>query len=202
MSLKSPINAESVRSLRGEIPALRRFHSLNSGGLSSMPQATFAQLLALLEQEFVQTGAHPDIRADYEQECHSLRREPASLLGAQTEEVALIRAVSEVISFVASALSLSPGDRVILSAEEHKNGYLPWLALRDRLGIDVVALEATGDDEQFIHDLHQAITPNNSTSRLASSACIRQPSATSTARGHTPYLHRGESQYRGSRASV
>lgn len=173
MSLKSPINAESVRSLRGEIPALRHFHSLNSGGVSSMPQATFARLLALQEQEFVQTGAHPDIRAAYEQECHSLRRELASLLGAQTEEVALIRAVSEVISFVASALTLGPGDRVILSAEEHKSGYLPWLALRDRLGIDVVALEATGDDEQFIDDLRQAITPNTRAICISHVTCER-----------------------------
>ncbi len=160
MSLKSPINAETVRSLRGDIPALRHFHCLNSGGVSSMPQATFARLLALQEQEFVQTGAHPDIRADYEEQWHSLRRELAGLLGAQTEEVALIRAVSEVVSFVASALTLSPGDQVILSTEEHKSGYLPWLALRDRIGIEVVAIEATGNDEQFINDLHQAITPN------------------------------------------
>ena len=49
---------------------------------------------------------------------------------------------------------------MILSTEAHKSGYLPWLALRDRIGIEVVAIEATGNDEQFINDLHQAITPN------------------------------------------
>ena len=144
MSLKSPINAEAVRSLRDDIPALRHFHCLNSGGVSSMPQGTFARLLALQEQEFVQTGAHPDIRTDYEEQCHSLRCELAALLGAQSKEVALIRAVSEVVSFVASALALKPGDQVILSAEEHKSGYLPWLALRDRLGIEVVATAIHG----------------------------------------------------------
>ena len=130
MSLKSPINVETVRSLRSDTPALRHFHCLNSGGVSSMPQAAFSRLLILQEQEFIQTGAHPDIRADYENECHSLRSELAGLLSAQTEEVALIRAISEVISSVASALTLNPGDRVILAAEEHKSGYLPWLALR------------------------------------------------------------------------
>ena len=160
MSLRSPINVETVRSLRAEIPALRNYYCLNSGGVSSMPQATFSRLRGLQEQEFIQTGAHPDIRADYESECRSLRRELAGLLNAKTEEIALIRAVSEVISFVASALSLKAGDRVILSAEEHKSGYLPWLALKDRLGIEVVALGVTGDDEHFITELQQAITPN------------------------------------------
>ena len=52
------------------------------------------------------------------------------------------------------------GDRVILTAAEHPSGYLAWLTLRDRLGLDLVAIEANGDDDAFVRDVEEAMTPN------------------------------------------
>ena len=55
---------------------------------------------------------------------------------------------------------MQPGDRVILTAAEHPSGYLAWLTLRDRLGLELVAIEANGDDQAFLRDMEQAMTPN------------------------------------------
>ena len=86
--------------------------------------------------------------------------EIAALIGAEPDEIALIRAVSEAISWVAAALQLQHGDRVILTSEEHPSGYLPWLTLRDRLGLELVAIDVDGDDDTFIRDLEAALTAN------------------------------------------
>lgn len=146
--------------LQEAIPAIRHYRCLNSGGVAPTPQATLDLQQALYDREAVMTTTNPDLREIYYEELDALRGEIAALLNADPEEIALIRAVSEAVSFVAAALELQRGDRVILTAAEHPSGYLAWLTLRDRLGLEVVAIEADGDDDAFLRDLEQAMTAN------------------------------------------
>ena len=146
--------------LREAIPAIRHYHCLNSGGVAPTPQATLDLQQSFYDREAVMTTTSPDLRDVYNTELGALRAEIAALLGAEPDEIALIRAVSEAVSFVAAALELQPGDRVILTAAEHPSGYLAWLTLRDRLGLELVAIEANGDDQAFLRDMEQAMTPN------------------------------------------
>ena len=146
--------------LREAIPAVRHYHCLNSGGVAPTPQATLDLQQSWYDREAVMTTTNPDLREIYHAELAALRGEIASLLNAHPDEIALIRAVSEAVSFVAAALDLQRGDRVILTAAEHPSGYLAWLTLRDRLGLDLVAIEADGDDEAFVRDVEAAMTPN------------------------------------------
>jgi selenocysteine lyase/cysteine desulfurase len=146
--------------LRESIPSVRHYVSLNSGGVAPTPQATFDLQQSWYDREAVMTTTNPDLRAIYYEELAALRSEIAALLNADSDEVALIRAVSEAVSFVAATLDLQRGDRVILTDAEHPSGYLAWLTLRDRLGLDLVAVEADGDDDAFVRDVDQAMTPN------------------------------------------
>ena len=146
--------------LREAIPAIRHYVCLNSGGVAPTPQATLDLQQSFYDREAVMTTTSPDLRDVYNTELGALRAEIAALLGAEPDEIALIRAVSEAVSFVAAALELQPGDRVILTAAEHPSGYLAWLTLRDRLGLELVAIEANGDDQAFLRDMEQAMTPN------------------------------------------
>lgn len=146
--------------LREAIPAIRHYHCLNSGGVAPTPQATLDLQQSWYDREAVMTTTNPDLREIYNEEMVALRGEIAAMLNADSNEIALIRAVSEAVSFVAAALDLQRGDRVILTAAEHPSGYLAWLTLRDRLGLDLVAIEADGDDDAFVRDIEQAITPN------------------------------------------
>ncbi len=146
--------------LREAIPAIRHYHCLNSGGVAPTPQATFDLQQSWYDREAVMTTTNTDLREIYNEELAALRSEIAALLNADSDEVALIRAVSEAVSFVAAALRLQRGDRVILTAAEHPSGYLAWLTLRDRLGLELVAIEADGDDDAFVRDAEAAMTPN------------------------------------------
>ena len=146
--------------LREAIPAIRHYVCLNSGGVAPTPQATLDLQQSFYDREAVMTTTSPDLRDVYNTELGALRAEIAALLGAEPDEIALIRAVSEAVSFVAVALELQPGDRVILTAAEHPSGYLAWLTLRDRLGLELVAIEADGDDQAFLRDMEAAMTPN------------------------------------------
>ncbi len=154
------VDTNAFTELREGIPALRHYRCLNSGGVAPTPQATLDLQQAFYDREAVMTTTNPELYAVYNAELRALRSEIAALLGAEPDEIALIRAVSEAISFVAAALRLQRGDRVILTAAEHPSGYLPWLTLRDRLGLELVAIEADGDDHAFLRDMEKAMTPN------------------------------------------
>ena len=153
-------DASGFAELREAIPAIRHYVCLNSGGVAPTPQATLDLQQSWYDREAVMTTTNPDLREIYYEELAGLRGEIAALLNADPGEIALIRAVSEAVSFVAAALELKRGDRVILTAAEHPSGYLAWLMLRDRLGLEVVAIEAEGDDDAFLRDVEAAMTPN------------------------------------------
>lgn len=153
-------DASGFAELREAIPAIRHYVCLNSGGVAPTPQATLDLQQSWYDREAVMTTTNPDLREIYYEELAGLRGEIAALLNADPGEIALIRAVSEAVSFVAAALELKRGDRVILTAAEHPSGYLAWLTLRDRLGLELVAIEADGDDDAFLRDVEAAMTPN------------------------------------------
>ena len=146
--------------LRESLPALRHYRCLNSGGVAPTPQATLDLQQDFYDREAAMTTTNPELYQVYTAELQALRGEIAALIGADADEIALIRAISEAISWVAAALELQRGDRVILTAEEHPSGYLPWLTLRDRLGLELVAIEVDGGDDAFLRDLEAALTAN------------------------------------------
>ncbi len=153
-------DASGFAELREAIPAIRHYVCLNSGGVAPTPQATLDLQQSWYDREAVMTTTNPDLREIYYEELAGLRGEIAVLLNAEPGEIALIRAVSEAVSFVAAALELKRGDRVLLTAAEHPSGYLAWLTLRDRLGLELVAIDADGDDDAFLRDVEAAMTPN------------------------------------------
>jgi selenocysteine lyase/cysteine desulfurase len=70
-----------------------------------------------------------------------VRRHFAALVRADPDEVAYTKNVSEGLNAVAWAVPWQRGDNVVLCQElEHPSNVYPWLALRDRLGIEIRAV--------------------------------------------------------------
>ncbi len=72
-----------------------------------------------------------------------------AFIGARNpSEILFMRNTTEAINVVANVLRLQPGDAVLCSDLEHNSNLLPWLALRDRSGVEHRVF-ATNADTSF-----------------------------------------------------
>ena len=62
----------------------------------------------------------------------AVRVAAAQLIGAQRDEIALMKNTSEGISTVARGLEWHPGDRIVAFREEFPSNYYPWLRLESQ----------------------------------------------------------------------
>src|SRR5580765_3630247 len=70
----------------------------------------------------------------------------AQIIGAQTEEVAIVPAVSTAAGIVAANLpDAKRGENIVLAANEFSSNAFPWLLLRER-GYDVRTVSFAGDE--------------------------------------------------------
>ncbi|HEX2834347.1 MAG TPA: aminotransferase class V-fold PLP-dependent enzyme [Thermoanaerobaculia bacterium] len=83
---------------------------------------------------------------DWYAEYDRLREAASRLLGAQPNEIAILKNTSEGLSFVAEGLSWEEGDNVVTTAMEFPSNWTPWLALKRR-GVETrVAASATAGE--------------------------------------------------------
>jgi isopenicillin-N epimerase len=82
----------------------------------------------------------------------------AEFVGAQLDEIALVRNATEGLNYIANGLDLKPGDEVIYTDEEHGSGKSPWLLKQQRYGVVVreVTLPKPPASKQQILDLFEA----------------------------------------------
>ncbi len=60
------------------------------------------------------------------------RRRGAAMIGAEPDEVALVRSTTEGINFVAEGFPWKPGDNIVVPANEFPSNLYPWMHLADR----------------------------------------------------------------------
>ncbi len=112
-----------------------------------------------------------------------VRAKAARFLGCQTEELVLTKCTTEGMNWVAQGLTLTAGDRVLTTDQEHPGGRVCWDHVGRRQGVvlDIVAIPPGENDAQAIVDrFARAITPRTrvlSFSHLLSSTGLRMPVA-------------------------
>jgi selenocysteine lyase/cysteine desulfurase len=77
-----------------------------------------------------------------------VRRQGAALLGAQLDELALIRNTTEGIGLVAEGFPWQAGDNVVLLDDEFPSNRIPWQHLDSR-GVETRLVRSTGTDEDL-----------------------------------------------------
>ena len=93
----------------------------------------------------------------------TLRAEPAALINAPVDEVALTLNATMGMSFLANGLDFERGDEIVTTDQEHPGGISPWLLQARRHGVLVKQLElgpalAAGPDA-VVRLFADAITP-------------------------------------------
>jgi cysteine desulfurase/selenocysteine lyase len=92
----------------------------------------------------------------------------ARLIGGRTDEIAIVKNVSEGINAIATAFDWRPGDNVVLCASlEHPNNVIPWLHLKRR-GVEV----RTVAPRDGAIDPHQIIAAINEHTRVVTCSSV------------------------------
>ena len=129
-----------VESIRREFPALQNYTWFQNGGVSITPTCV-ANEHARLMHELLERGpmhiVYPD--EEYPRRQATMQR-LATLFGANPDELALMRGVSEAFQTVLRGLDWRAGDEIIISEDEEAALLLPALHLRDVAGVKIVKL--------------------------------------------------------------
>jgi selenocysteine lyase/cysteine desulfurase len=129
-----------VRKFRSRFPVFRDKVYLNScsqGALSDAVRGGFDAYLSSWDRH----GSPWDVWID---EYEAARATLANLIGAQTDEIAVLPSASAGINSIASALTFRERKKVVLGAFEFPTMGHVWLAQRPR-GADVQFVEAAGE---------------------------------------------------------
>ena len=98
----------------------------------------------------------------WSEEFEAVRSKAAALLGASSEEIALIHNTTEGMNLVAFSLDLDSGDEVVVADHEHTSGTIPWQYWQEPKGVKIVkpALPILpNSSEEIVEVYRQALTP-------------------------------------------
>ena len=82
---------------------------------------------------------------DWFVEVEELRSRFASLIGASTDDVALVPSTSYGLSVVARNVTAGPGDRVLVLDQEFPSNYYTWERFARRTGVELLVVERDPD---------------------------------------------------------
>jgi cysteine desulfurase/selenocysteine lyase len=156
---------------------------LDSAASSQKPQVVLDAMDGFYEAHYANThrGAYT-IAAEATDAYEGARRSVANFIGAPTDTgVVFTKNVTEAINLVANAwgrANLSAGDVVLLSEIEHHANLVPWLMLKEQLGIELRFLPMAPD---FTLDLSEL-------DRLADGAKLVSVTGSSNVLGTMPPL--------------
>ena len=98
----------------------------------------------------------------WSEEFEAVRSKAAALLGASSEDIALIHNTTEGMNLVAFSLDLDSGDEVIVADHEHTSGTIPWQYWQEPKGVKIVRPTLPilpNSSEEIVEVYRQALTP-------------------------------------------
>jgi cysteine desulfurase/selenocysteine lyase len=132
--MNKPIEEFAVTTARSHFPALERWTYMDISGRSVLSRETRAAIDTHLDDRML-NGATD--KAQYFDLVERTRGRFAQLIGADAEEIAYAKNISEGLNMIATGIPWRAGDNVVLCPElEHPNNVYVWLNLR-RLGVEV-----------------------------------------------------------------
>jgi selenocysteine lyase/cysteine desulfurase len=102
----------------------------------------------------------PDVYDEVPRRITEIRSEIARFVGADTDEIALLRNTTEGLNTVIRGLQWKQGDEVIVSDQENPAALLPPANLTRRLGVVVHRLRLSDDVPDLLSRLSSLITSN------------------------------------------
>lgn len=154
--------------LQADFPILRRkVHNmpliyLDNAATSQKPEVVIGAISEYYRHHNanVHRGVH-QLGDESTQAFHTARRRIAAFLGAQVEELIVVRNTTEAANQVAytwGAAHITPGDAIISTEMEHHSNLVPWQELARRQGAELVFIQVTPDGQLDLNHYQQLLT--------------------------------------------
>lgn len=153
-------DAEKLVAIRGALPALSAGIYLNTGSAGPLPAETAAAMSEMAIRERDVGRGHAAVFEETLVRMAEARAAVAAVIGADVSSVGLTHSTTDAMNAGTMALDWRSGGRIVTTASEHAGGLGPLYALRDRVGAEVVLVDAGsgGDDARTMAAFDAAIT--------------------------------------------
>jgi len=132
---------------------------LNNGTLGPTPKAVYYTLLERYHDLAQDPGAP---NAEQREAAEEVRRKAAAFVGADADEIALVRNTTEGMSFMLNGLDLTAGDEILTTFHEHPGGLQPCRLKAKRHGVVIKEVKWPAPAENpsvILNAFNDAITP-------------------------------------------
>ncbi|PQO34565.1 aminotransferase class V-fold PLP-dependent enzyme [Bremerella cremea] len=128
------------QSFREAMPVTQKWAYFDHAAVAPLPQST-AQAIT----NWCQQAAHEGdtVWLDWEQLIEKTRQSGAKLIGADTDEIALVSNTTQGINIVAEGISWKPGDNLVVLGNEFPSNLYPWLHQQTK-GVEVRVIPVEG----------------------------------------------------------
>lgn len=151
--------ADYWRHVRSEFLLDKDWTYLNNGTLGPTPKPVYFTLVERYH-DLAQDPGQPN--ADQSAAAEDVRRKAATFIGANADEIALVRNTSEGMSFILNGLELKAGDEILVSFHEHPGGLQPCRLKAKRYGVVIKEVRwptPAEDPNAILNAFNDAITP-------------------------------------------
>jgi cysteine desulfurase/selenocysteine lyase len=122
------------------MPVSRRFAYFDHAAVAPLPEPTRAAIAEWLQQAAEMGDI---VWPEWARRAELARTHAAALIGAKTDEIALVPNTTAGINYVAQGFPWQAGDNVVTLANEFPSNAYPWLNLAP-LGVEARLVEAPG----------------------------------------------------------
>ena len=157
---QAPVSeADLWKRVQGEFLLDKDWTYLNNGTLGPTPKPVYYTLVERYH-DLAQDPGQPN--TDQSAAADEVRRKAAMFVGADVDEIALVRNTTEGMSFMLNGLDLKAGDEILTTFHEHSGGMQPCRLKAKRYGVVIkeVKWPAPAEDPAVIlNAFNDAITP-------------------------------------------
>ena len=132
---------QTLQSVRDQFPGTQRWSYFDVAARGLLPRPSREAVDRYLDSLMSDGGDKAQMFAIVE----SARTRFANLIGAEPDEIAITKNVSEGLNIIATAYPWTSGDKIVLCPDrEHPNNLYIWQHLARRHGIEVVVVRKPG----------------------------------------------------------
>lgn len=125
----------NIEALRAETPGCSRVSHFNNAGAALMPQPVLDAVVHHLQLE-AEMGGYEAARYAEDKISH-VYNSVAALLGARTDEIAIMQNATRAWQQVFYAIPFQPGDTILTSMSEYASNYIAYLQVCQKTGAKV-----------------------------------------------------------------